>query len=283
MRFSLTNAIGEGVARNFVTDVLQRRQVKAEKHTVVLDAGVGWFLAGSETMGLVSSPFPLLLRLMDRAGGCLQTIAQKLKPTTGEYDPTKTMEYVAALGLLLRDAKDVSMWVNFDSNELAMQELLTRENPFYAVWPRGNQAATDFGGRISCGDTQVVVLGQVKMKKDSEKKGNPQGFAEVMKLAWSIGKHVSVGCEVKGKLTKLDGPVKAYFVSSRPAQDNKRMAVLIRAFCVAMAGQVTLQDAETAVSHQTKKAKPKKVKPKKADIWDVVKLLASDKYSLRVT
>ena len=228
-------------AKFFVTDVLAKNLVKEEKHARILDAGVAWYAPklDTENEGFVSAPFPYLLLLMEKAARMYGVVAHQLNPCQKDYEPTKAMEFIAALGVLLQIVGHTEDWVNgietIPKRDMAIRSIRDHPKPFMSVWPCANEKATDFGGKVNfTGDEPFeAIIGQVKMQKDGHE--TTQNHGEVMKLAWFIGKHVASG--------DLTMPVHAVFVSSRRSQKNTNMKSLDYAFRVAMTGCLTEEDA----------------------------------------
>jgi hypothetical protein len=250
-------------AKRFVTDVLATNVVNEEKHFEIFYAGAAWYApkVDTENEGLVSAPFPYLLQLLEIAGGMYGVVANQLNPCQKDYDPTKAMEYIAALSVLLQIVGHTENWVNgietIPQRDMAIRSIREQQSPFISVWPCANEKATEFGGKVNiAGDEPFeTIIGQVKMQKDGYE--TTQQHGEVMKLAWFIGKHVASG--------ELTMPVHAVFVSSRRSQNHTNMRRLDHAFRVAMTGTLTEGDA-------TEKSKVE-LSRKKVDVRHVIEYL----------
>ena len=229
----------------FLTDCLLCRVVPAEKHEEILRRGAGWFRPTCDehtgerisTHGLVSTPFPIMVLLM-RACHSFKEIGGALDPRKKDYAPTKAMEFVSALAVLLRRMGSVGLWKTFTTVK-AFEAVQAESKNFFSVWPISNQAVVDFGGKLG----EWKILGQTKMQEPG-KEHTTQSLAEVMEMAWKIGH------KVKTKPKPLAGKVHAYWVSSQKAQSQKTLQCLVHAFRVAMSGTITKKEAERRLNEE---------------------------------
>ena len=74
----LPAAVTAEKAKAFVQDALTSRELDEGGHLDILGAGLAWFLPQPRRKGIVSAPFPYLLRLMKEAGGMYDTVARQL-------------------------------------------------------------------------------------------------------------------------------------------------------------------------------------------------------------
>lgn len=219
---------------SFVTDCLLLRDVGIDRHHRCLRVGVGWFQPNLEgRQGRVSSPFPILVSLMQHcADDKYSVIGTALNPRAGGFSPTKAMEYVSALAVLLHRTRSIELWRDCSSTDaFALVEKATEE--FFTVWKLKNQAVLDFGGLLS----GWKILGQTKMQEAGT--NTVQALTEVLDAAWKIGNRVS-----KKKLT---GKLHAYWVSSREAQQVKVLKRLVHSFRVAMMGTISKDEVQQIV------------------------------------
>ena len=165
------------------------------------------------------------MQLMSKAGGVFADVANQLDPKKEKYEPRKAMEYVAALGFLLRHVGSVRDWIGTDlcvreGRGQAFRNIRSSvHDTFMSIWPAANGPATDFVGKVKTEGKATAVIGQIKIA------------AEVMSLAWVIGKAV--------KEESFGIPVLAVFVSSCRAPSSDWMLKLRQAFRVAMSGTVS--------------------------------------------
>jgi hypothetical protein len=182
---------------------------------------------------------------MKEAGGMYNTLASHLNAGQADYTPTKAMEYVVALAVLLKLVGHVDDWVDRAlttvRNGQAINSIEEAESSFMCVWPSAVEPATDFGGRLTCVDgTMRAIIGQVKMQEPGTVTVTTQRACEVLDFAWFIGRHIDEG--------KLTLSVHAFFVSSREAQRDSQMISFCHAFRVAMAGDIAAEGAKELAS-----------------------------------
>lgn len=233
------NAENKDFIGQFLTDCFLRKVVEVEEHQRILECGVGWFQparnsvtgAFTATEGRVSAPFPILVMLM-LASVPFQEIGSALNPLAEGYSPTKVMEHVSAVAVLLRLTGSMHKWKTFRGGD-AFQKVQAVQDDFFLVWPIKNQAVTSFGGKFS----GWKHIGQSKMGEAGA--STTQGHREVMAMAWRIGSRVRAGT--------LTGKVHAYWVSSPKAQPTENLKNLVHAFRVAMSGTITEKDAQKTI------------------------------------
>ena len=234
------------LAKSFVGKTLKMQEIMDDdtEFESIFGKGLAWYFprnsATKARTGCVSSPFPYLLKLMERAGGVYKIAAHQLDPRNRDFQAAKAMEYIAALSVMLKECCDPDIWVETDikkaKNGKAVLATQSENRPFMSVWPSSIEPGTDFGGKVR-NTTSIMggftgILGRVKMQEpgiDSE-----QSLLEVMELAWFIGNQVKEG--------KLTIPVNAYFISSRRSPGP--LANLVAAFRIAMSGCISKKEAE---------------------------------------
>ena len=115
---SIKNLTSEDAA-DFIKDCLLLRDVKFEKHSKCLNSGIGWFQPNENgTTGRVSTPFPVLVSLMARCSDQkFSTIAAALNPSAAGFSPTKAMEYVSALTVVLHRTRSIDSWQSCPSHD----------------------------------------------------------------------------------------------------------------------------------------------------------------------
>ena len=226
---SIKNLTSEDAA-DFIQDCLLLRDVKFEKHSKCLNSGIGWFQPNENgTTGRVSTPFPVLVSLMAWCSDQkFSNIAAALNPSAAGFSPTKAMEYVSALAVVLHRTRSIDSWRSCPLHD-AFQALEKSTDDFFTVWKLPNQAVLDFGG-IHDG---WKILGQSKMQEPGA--DTAQALKEVLDMAWRIGDRV--------KKNKLSGKLHAYWVSSRKAQKISQLRKLICACRVAMSGILSKAEA----------------------------------------
>jgi hypothetical protein len=218
-------------ATAFVTDCLLLNDVDFSKHALCLGSGIGWFEPNQTgTAGRVSTPFPILVDLMELCNdNKFSSIAAALDPTAQGFSPTNAMEYVSALAVLLHRTESIDSWQNFPARD-GFRVVEHASDDFFSVWKLPNQAVIDFGGLLG----GWKILGQSKMQDPGA--ATAQSLKEVLDVAWKIGDRVTNG--------KLTGKLHAYFVSSRRAQPILQLRKLIHACRVAMSGIISEGNAK---------------------------------------
>jgi hypothetical protein len=105
---------GKEIMIDFVTNCLLLKEVPLSRHSTCLRIGLGWFdpgRIGGWVSGRVSSPFPLLVQMMANCNdGKYSSIGTALDPLAPGFTPTKAMEYVSALAVLLNHTKSIDLW-----------------------------------------------------------------------------------------------------------------------------------------------------------------------------
>jgi hypothetical protein len=234
---------GKKTMIDFVTDCLLLKEVPLSKHGTCLRIGLGWFIPGrisGDVLGRVSSPFPLLIQMMTNCDdGKYSSIGRALDPNAPGFSPTKAMEYVSALAVLLNRTKSIDLWLDCLATDAFS---LVEEAPedFFTVWKLSNQPVLDFGGLLS----GWKILGQSKMQEPGTQ--TTQALGEVLDAAWKIGKRVHE--------KRLTGQLHAYWVSSRRSQKMSQMRFLIHSFRVAMGGKISKVDAVEKICRRKKAA-----------------------------
>jgi hypothetical protein len=135
-------------ATAFVMDCLLLNDVAFPKHAQCLKSGIGWFEPNQTgTAGRVSTPFPILVNLMERCNDeKFSSIAVALNPAATGFSPTKAMEYVSELAVLLHRTKSIDSWQNLPSRDgFEIVEQASRN--FFTVWKLPNHAVIDFGAQ----------------------------------------------------------------------------------------------------------------------------------------
>jgi hypothetical protein len=233
-------ALESGEASAFIMDCLLRRDVNLDTHAKCLKSGIGWYQPNEHgTKGRVSTPFPILVNLMHCCNDeKFASIATALDPLALGFSPTKAMEYVSALAVLLRRTGCIDTWKNVPT--LDGFEIVERAtDPFFTVWKLPNQAVIDFGGLHD----GWKILGQSKMQEPGA--DTAQALGEVLDVAWKIGHRVAAG--------ELTGKLHAYFVSSRREQPISELRKLIHACRVAMSGIISEGNAKLKLENAGEK------------------------------
>jgi hypothetical protein len=228
---------------DFVTDCFLLKEVSSSRHSTCLRIGLGWFVPGrigGGVSGRVSSPFPLLVHMMANCGdGKYSSIGTALDPLAPGFTPTKAMEFVSALAVLLNRTKSIDLWSDRPGiDAFSLVEQATED--FFTVWKLSNQPVLDFGGLLS----GWKILGQSKMQEPGTQ--TTQALGEVLDAAWKIGKRVHE--------KRLTGQLHAYWVSSRRSQKMSQMRFLIHSFRVAMGGKISKVDAVEKIRRRKKAA-----------------------------
>jgi hypothetical protein len=257
-------ALESGEASAFIIDCLLRCDVNLDTHANCLKSGIGWYQPKEHgTTGRVSTPFPILVQLMQ----CCKdekfaSIATALDPTAQGFSPTKAMEYVSALVLLLRRTGRIDTWKNVPTID-GFEIVERATDPFFTVWKLPNQAVIDFGGLHE----GWKILGQSKMQEPGA--DTAQALGEVLDVAWKIGQCVAAGT--------LTGKLHAYFVSTRRTQTMSQLRLLVKACRVAMCGRVTKQQLISEETARQEKlngsGKPKQEPHKKPSVHLYIELL----------
>ena len=149
----LGDDVSKEQAEMFLFDVFNRSTVEEAKHKVLLRKGLVWYLPHGDGKGIVSTPFSYLMQLMSKAGGVFADVANQLDPKKEKYEPRKAMEYVAALGFLLRHVGSVRDWIGTDlyvreGRGQAFRNIRSSvHDTFMSIWPAANGPATDFCGK----------------------------------------------------------------------------------------------------------------------------------------
>ena len=257
---------GRSTMVNFVTDCLLLKAVPFATHATCLRIGLGWF-DPSHTRGIsgrVSSPFPLLIHIMANCDdGKYSTIGTALDPLAPGFSPTKAMEYVSALAVLLNRSKSIDLWRDCAAMDaFSLVERATED--FFTVWKLGNQAVLDFGGLLS----GWKILGQSKMQEPGTQ--TTQALSEVLDAAWKIGNRV--------RAKDLTGKLHAYWVSSRRSQKMSmlQMRFLIHSFRVAMSGIVSKADAIESIRQEKREAG---ITDPTTNVYDLMKFLQGKRVS----
>jgi hypothetical protein len=226
---------------SFITDCLLLHDVDADRHHRTLRVGLGWFQPNEGgCKGRVSSPFPILVSLMEHCNdGKFSAIGAALNPRGAGFSPTKAMEYISALAVLLHCTKSINLWASCPTSD-AFELVNDADDDFFTVWKMDNQAVLDFGGKID----GWKILGQSKMQLQQAGTSTTQALIEVLEAAWKIGARVK-----KGELT---GKLHAYWVSSRDAQKLETLRKLIHSFRVAMMGEMSKEEVLQNVKMEKK-------------------------------